>query len=134
MLVGGLGGIGRAVARWMIDNGARNLIFVNRSGLSRQEARDSVEAHENQGAKVSVSACDVSDSEQLSQVVSESSSEMPPIRGVIHTAMVLRVSHPSVRGKTRRLTDFIGYPFHQNDSGGFPRCFAAKVSRRMEPA
>ncbi|KAL9112432.1 MAG: hypothetical protein Q9227_003274 [Pyrenula ochraceoflavens] len=90
MLVGGLGGIGRAVARWMINNGARNLIFVNRSGLSRQEARDSVEALENQGAKVWVSACDVTDSEQLSQAVSESSSKMPPIRGVIHTAMVLR--------------------------------------------
>ena len=104
MLVGGLGGIGRAIALWMVDNGARNLIFVNRSGLIRQEARDLVQALQNQGANVSVFACDVSDSEQLRQVVFESSSGTPPIKGVIHTAMVLKVSHHSELGEITRLT------------------------------
>ncbi|KAJ5245106.1 hypothetical protein N7489_005202 [Penicillium chrysogenum] len=39
MLVGGLGGIGREVALWMAENGAKSLIFVNRSGLSKYESQ-----------------------------------------------------------------------------------------------
>jgi D-arabinose 1-dehydrogenase-like Zn-dependent alcohol dehydrogenase len=35
LLIGGLGGLGRSVATWMVENGACNLIFLSRS------ARDS---------------------------------------------------------------------------------------------
>nr|ASK38717.1 polyketide synthase [Paecilomyces divaricatus] len=90
VLVGGLGGIGRAMASWMIANGARHLIFVNRSGLARNEARETVESLEGHGAHVAVYSCDVSDRDQVAQMVAQSSKEMPPIRGVIQAAMILR--------------------------------------------
>lgn len=32
LLVGGLGGIGRAVSNWLVENGARHLVFLSRSG------------------------------------------------------------------------------------------------------
>nr|QTE76000.1 ScyPKS [Scytalidium album] len=90
LLVGGLGGIGRATALWMIEHGAKNLIFANRSGLASQEARDTIDALKSKGASAAVYSCDVSKSEALAELVAESSKSMPPIRGVIQGAMVLR--------------------------------------------
>ncbi|KAJ5021191.1 hypothetical protein J3E71DRAFT_186571 [Bipolaris maydis] len=90
LLVGGLGGIGRATASWMVEHGAKNLIFANRSGMSKQEARATVHALKSMGARVHVQKCDVSDAEHVRQLVEECGSQMPPIRGVIQGAMVLR--------------------------------------------
>ena len=93
-MVGGLGGIGRAAALWMIKHGARNLIFANRSGLARQDAKDVVHFLQEKGASVAVYACDICEQAQLRDLISQSSKSMPPIRGVIQSAMVLRVGHP----------------------------------------
>lgn len=92
LLVGGLGGIGRATALWMVDHGAKNLIFANRRGLASQEAKDTVKDLEAKGATAAVYSCDVSKSEAVAGLVAESGKKMPPIRGVIQAAMVLRVS------------------------------------------
>ena len=92
LLVGGLGGLGRATALWMIRNGAKYLIFANRSGVARQEALDTVATLRERGAKVDVHSCDVSSASSLNQLLTKSSKTMPPIRGVIQGAMVLRVS------------------------------------------
>ncbi|KAG9606254.1 polyketide synthase, partial [Aureobasidium melanogenum] len=90
LLVGGLGGIGRAIALWMIAHGARNIIFANRSGMDKREAKDVVKQLEDAGARVRVFSCDVGIEAQVEQMVSDSVQEMPPIRGVIQAAMVLR--------------------------------------------
>lgn len=92
LLVGGLGGLGRAIALWMVQNGARNLIFANRSGDTKQEAKDTIELLRKEGAVVQVYACDVSEEDQLELLIRESSKGMPPICGVIQSAMVLKVS------------------------------------------
>lgn len=76
---------------WMIDHGAKNLIFANRSGLSSQEAKDTVKALESKGAATAVYRCDVSKPEAVAELIAESSKRMPPIRGIIQAAMVLRV-------------------------------------------
>lgn len=91
MLVGGLGGIGRVTALWMADRGARTLIFVNRSGLSKESSKDTVRVLEERGVRVIVYACDVSDFGQTQTMVSELAQQAPPIRGVIQAAMVLKV-------------------------------------------
>lgn len=33
MIVGGLGGLGRSLTMWMLDHGARNFVFLSRSGI-----------------------------------------------------------------------------------------------------
>jgi NAD(P)-dependent dehydrogenase (short-subunit alcohol dehydrogenase family) len=81
MLVGGLGGIGRAIAAWLIDNGAQCLVFVNRSGISRPEARETVELLRSKGATIEVRSCDISDEEQVKQMVATLARDVPPIRG-----------------------------------------------------
>jgi NAD(P)-dependent dehydrogenase (short-subunit alcohol dehydrogenase family) len=95
MLVGGLGGLGRAVASWMIEHGACHIIFVNRSGLSRQESKDVVATLQAKGAKVAVYGCDVASEQAVNDMASQAAKEMPPIRGVIQGAMVLKVSFSS---------------------------------------
>jgi hypothetical protein len=92
MLVGGLGGIGRATALWMTDHGARNLILINRSGLQNQEARDTVQALKSKGASVVAYSCDITDSVKVEATIAQAAKEMPPIKGVIQGAMLLRVS------------------------------------------
>ncbi|OKL57046.1 hypothetical protein UA08_07371 [Talaromyces atroroseus] len=90
LLVGGLGGIGRATASWMIDRGAKFIIFANRSGLSREESKDTIRQLEAKGAKVAVYSCDIIDESDVIGMVKSASREMPPIKGVIQAAMVLR--------------------------------------------
>ncbi|EAW12336.1 putative polyketide synthase [Aspergillus clavatus NRRL 1] len=93
MLVGGLGGIGRATALWMSDNGARTLIFVNRSGLTTVASQGTAKELEENGTRVIVHACDISDSTQVENMLNELAHNAPPIRGVIQAAMVLRDIH-----------------------------------------
>ena len=78
----------------MIEHGARNLIFANRSGLAREDAKEVVQTLQDKGANVAVYPCDVCESAQLDNLIAQSSKSMPPIRGVIQSAMVLRVGCP----------------------------------------
>lgn len=91
LLVGGLGGIGRATALWMADRGAKNLIFVSRSGISKQSSQETVRELEEKGVQVIVQACDVSYEEETRQMFLDASRRAPRIRGVIQAAMVLKV-------------------------------------------
>lgn len=59
--------------------------------MARQSARELVATLEAQGAKVLVCNCDISDAGQFDQLLLQAEKEMPPIRGVIQGAMVLRV-------------------------------------------
>ncbi|OJJ48577.1 hypothetical protein ASPZODRAFT_130649, partial [Penicilliopsis zonata CBS 506.65] len=91
MLVGGLGGLGRAVAAWMADCGVRNFVFLSRSGAQSSAAQETVRQLEATGARVLVQACDISDDAQVTRAM-QTAKDMPPIRGVIQGAMVLRDS------------------------------------------
>ncbi|KAF4954956.1 hypothetical protein FSARC_11985 [Fusarium sarcochroum] len=92
LLVGGLGGLGRATSAWLAEHGAKNLIFVSRSGAAKPEAAALVERLEKAGVNVVVLRCDVSDYDKLSFGVHDALKTMPPIRGLIHGGMVLNDS------------------------------------------
>ncbi|OJJ70374.1 hypothetical protein ASPBRDRAFT_155129 [Aspergillus brasiliensis CBS 101740] len=93
MLIGGLGGIGRATALWMANHGARCLVFVSRSGSSSTQSQATVCELQEKGVQVLVHAVDISNSTQVEQMVSELAWTAPPIRGAIQAAMVLRDIH-----------------------------------------
>ncbi|KAI0840156.1 KR-domain-containing protein [Hypoxylon sp. FL0890] len=67
LAVGGLGGLGRAMIKWMVEKGAKHLILLSRSELVTR------------GVHVIAPKCDVSSTET-----------MPPIKGCINAAMVLQ--------------------------------------------
>ncbi|ORY13011.1 hypothetical protein BCR34DRAFT_481666 [Clohesyomyces aquaticus] len=90
MLVGGLGGLGRATAMWMAARGARHLVFLNRSGPESEVARETVAALRDAGCSAVIFSCDVAHAGQLAAVLQAVRERLPPVRGVIQGAMVLR--------------------------------------------
>ena len=126
LITGGLGGLGLAVARWMVERGARRLILVGRTNLpARRDWRklgaddpawgkvDAVLALESAGASLHLPVLDVGDAGEVREYVENFHAEgWPPIRGVIHAAGVVedqlmlrldeetfaRVLHPKTGG------------------------------------
>jgi NAD(P)-dependent dehydrogenase (short-subunit alcohol dehydrogenase family) len=79
------------MAHWMVGKGARNLVFLSRSGAQKEEARNLVKELTAEGARIAAYACDLGDEHRLRLVLEEVSRDFPPIKGVIQGAMVIRV-------------------------------------------
>ena len=92
LLSGGSGGLGRSLSKWLVAHGAKNIILASRSGLKNEKAKALVAEIAKLGAKLEVRQCDVSDREEVQNLVADCKRFMPRIRGVIHGAMVLKVS------------------------------------------
>ena len=88
LISGGAGGLGLAVAQWLVERGARYLVLMGRSGASAV-AQAAIDAMTETGAAVQVVKADVAQAEQVAQVLDEIRESMPPLRGIIHAAGVL---------------------------------------------
>jgi acyl transferase domain-containing protein/acyl carrier protein len=88
MITGGLGGLGIAVARWLVNQGARHLVLIGRSGAS-SAAQAAVSEMERAGAQVVIACADVSQEKQIADVLQEIQSSMPALRGIIHAAGII---------------------------------------------
>jgi acyl transferase domain-containing protein/ubiquinone/menaquinone biosynthesis C-methylase UbiE/acyl carrier protein len=89
LITGGLGGFGLAVAQWLVDDGARHLVLMGRSGVTSPAAEAAVTALRQAGVSVVVARADVTQEAQVADVLAEVHRSMPPLRGVVHAAMVL---------------------------------------------
>lgn len=103
LLTGGFGDVGLAIARAMVEEGARRLILVGRGGLpKRQDWRSldpqstlgkrvvAVRELEAMGASVHCVSLDVSDEAAVRCFLDEYEADgWPPIRGVVHLAAVV---------------------------------------------
>ncbi|WP_414587921.1 SDR family NAD(P)-dependent oxidoreductase [Scytonema sp. PCC 10023] len=89
LITGGLGGFSLAVAQWLVKNGAKHLVLMGRSGAASAAASEAVKTLESAGANVIVAKADVSNATQVANVLTEIEQSMPPLRGIIHAAMVL---------------------------------------------
>ena len=88
LLAGGLGGLGRSVATWMVEHGARSLVFLSRSaGLNESDQTFFAELL-SMGCVVSAVAGMTQNMKDVEKAVS---SAPGPIKGVMQLAMVLRV-------------------------------------------
>ncbi|KUJ06246.1 ketoacyl-synt-domain-containing protein [Mollisia scopiformis] len=90
VLVGGLGGLGRSLASLLIRSGARYLVFLSRSGAVSDQQVTFLEDLQSNGIQTRVYTCDVCDRIQLSAVLQRCQEEMPPIKGVIQGAAVIK--------------------------------------------
>lgn len=105
LIAGGLGGLGRRIARWMIERGARHLLLLSRSGGSDEEARGFVD--EFHYVKIATPRCDVSDEQALGCILEECAAKMPPVQGCIQASMVLEVyKKPDSCHKEPRAADY----------------------------
>ena len=88
LVTGGLGALGLHVARWMAEQGARNLLLVGRSSPS-PEAESVISAMRAARIRLEVRAVDVSNRAELETVLREAQAVMPPLLGIVHAAGVL---------------------------------------------
>lgn len=89
LVTGGLRGFGLATAKWLAACGAENLVFVSRSGATSDEARAALAEFRNQGIRVTAECVDVSDQAQVAGLMKKFGQSLPPLRGIVHAAMVL---------------------------------------------
>ncbi|KAH0592344.1 Polyketide synthase [Metarhizium humberi] len=89
LLVGGFGGIGRRLALWMHSRGARNFIFLSRSGPTDPRARELCETLKSSGCRVESIVSDAADTESVNKSMQRCRDTMPPIKGCVQCSMVL---------------------------------------------
>jgi phthiocerol/phenolphthiocerol synthesis type-I polyketide synthase C len=89
LVTGGLTGFGLATAQWLVSNGARYVALSGRRGRGTDEAEAGIAAMESAGARVKVFATDVTDEAAMTAMIAEIRDTMPPLRGIVHSAMVL---------------------------------------------
>lgn len=80
------------MARWMVAKGAQNLVLISRSGSANGKVKEVLDELTAVGANVVVRSCDVVSKESVENLLSNELRNMPEVRGVVHGAMVLRVS------------------------------------------
>ena len=89
LITGATAGIGALIARHLVEaHGARRLLLVSRSGEQAPGALDLRAQLQEQGAEVTIAACDVSDRVQLEELLASIPAEHP-LGAVIHCAAVL---------------------------------------------
>lgn len=89
LLVGGLGGLGRSVSVWMVERGARHLVFLSRSAGSGPHDAEFVRELESMDCSVQLVKGDVSNSEDVTRAVNQAPAHAP-LKGIIQMSMVLR--------------------------------------------
>jgi acyl transferase domain-containing protein/NADPH:quinone reductase-like Zn-dependent oxidoreductase len=91
-LVGCLGGLGRSLTAWMMERGAKRFAFMSRSGVDNEATATWIRSLEARGAVCQIVKGDASKKGDLAAGLSSIPAAYP-VKGVVHAAMVLRVSH-----------------------------------------
>ena len=101
LITGGLGAIGKNVARWLAEEQkVKKIVLISRRGEKTTGAIEFKQEIESLGTELTISACDVSDKTQLSKLLQAIDI---PLRGIFHTAGVLddttiqNLSHKKIR-------------------------------------
>jgi 1-acyl-sn-glycerol-3-phosphate acyltransferase len=87
LITGGLGGVGLLTARWLVEQGARNLVLVGRNVTL--DAEIELEDLRATGVRVEALAADITKAADVERVVAFIRANLPPLRGILHAAMVM---------------------------------------------
>jgi acyl transferase domain-containing protein/NADPH:quinone reductase-like Zn-dependent oxidoreductase/acyl carrier protein len=89
LVTGGLSGFGLRTAWWLVRLGARHLALLGRRGAGAPEAQEALAQFAAAGVSAHAIACDVADESALRSALAAIDQRMPPLRGVVHSAMVI---------------------------------------------
>ncbi|MHA7650918.1 SDR family NAD(P)-dependent oxidoreductase [Mycobacterium sp. ML4] len=89
LITGGLRGLGLAMAEHLVDIGVRHLVLIGRSLVPDEQCATKIEDLRARGTHVDVAAVDVSSRTAVAELIDRIHRELPPLRGVLHCAMVL---------------------------------------------
>ncbi|KLU82825.1 hypothetical protein MAPG_01893, partial [Magnaporthiopsis poae ATCC 64411] len=90
LLIGGTGGLGRSMAKWMVEKGAGHVVLLSRSGSATGKVKELIDSASIAGANVVVRRCDVANKASVDELFTSGLDGLPPVRGIVHGAMVLR--------------------------------------------
>jgi NAD(P)-dependent dehydrogenase (short-subunit alcohol dehydrogenase family) len=98
LVVGGVGGIGRSIAHWLVKQGAKNLVLVSRSAgdldLEKNQNTEGalfIRELRSAGCRVKPVSCDIALASSLAKTLRACEDDgLPPVRGVVQGAMLLR--------------------------------------------
>ncbi|MEJ0079196.1 MAG: SDR family NAD(P)-dependent oxidoreductase [Alphaproteobacteria bacterium] len=88
LVTGGLGMIGHRVARWLISKGAKHVVLTGRNA-SPDAAKGLFSPAEANGADIRIIAADIGREDDVRRLIETIRTELPPLRGVVHSAGVL---------------------------------------------
>ena len=88
LLVGGLGGLGRVISTWMVESGARNILFLSRSAKEGPETTPFFDELRARGCEVTTFAGNVT---SLSDVEAAIKQATKPVAGIMQMSAVMRV-------------------------------------------
>ncbi|MGW1061350.1 type I polyketide synthase [Micromonospora rubida] len=97
LITGGTGGIGAALARELAADGAGHLVLVGRRGTAAPGVSELAADLERSGTRVTVAACDVTDSDALAGLLDGLRAAGDPPRAVFHAAGVVSVERIEAR-------------------------------------
>jgi phthiocerol/phenolphthiocerol synthesis type-I polyketide synthase C len=90
VVTGGLSGFGLRTAWWLVRHGARHLALLSRRGAAATAGAEAIlEQFAAVGVSVVAPACDVADAAALRHTLATIDAHMPPLRGIVHAAMVI---------------------------------------------
>ena len=89
LLTGGFGGLGMALVNWLVEHGARTLVIISRSASQTDESKKFVVEMASLGCSIVPVNGKADSQEDLERAIAKVGR---PIKGVVHMAMVLRVS------------------------------------------
>ncbi|KAH8730005.1 hypothetical protein GQ44DRAFT_673662 [Phaeosphaeriaceae sp. PMI808] len=106
VIAGASGGLGRAIAEWMVkQRGVRYLLLLSRSGAQNPACAETIRQLRQAGTTVEAPECDICDKQAIQEVL-QRYNYLPPIAGCIQSSMVLRdglfanMSHDDWRAST----------------------------------
>src|SRR5260370_22617197 len=113
VVTGGLSGFGLRTAWWLVRHGARHLALLSRRGAAATPDGETILGQfAAAGVSVVAPVCDVADEATVLGTLASIEAHMPPVRGIVHAAMVIedallrdlgraqlhRVLAPKIRG------------------------------------
>lgn len=91
VIIGGLGGFGLELIRWMVSRGARRILVTSRSGARTPYHMYTLQHARKTGAKILVSKTNVVDEESAVKLLNEAET-LGPLGGIFNLALVLQDS------------------------------------------
>ena len=88
LITGGFGGLGLELAKWLVGQGALNVVLTGRRGASSGSQLSLAEMRKA-GAHVIEARMDVSEPEEVRTLLADIKHNMPPLRGIFHAAGIL---------------------------------------------
>ena len=87
VVTGGAGALGRIVATYLAERGARHITLLSRSAVLPEATVETIRTIEQRGVHVTTASVDVTDERQVTAWLSDRTrAGRPPVRGVIHAA------------------------------------------------